>query len=99
MTSRYEGLSIIVIKALSLRIPVVSFNINGVIDLTKKYESVFGAVPFETDSFIKKLKDCESYKKNNENKIKRESELIRRDFSNQKMLEKIHEFYFKFLKK
>jgi glycosyltransferase involved in cell wall biosynthesis len=63
LTSRYEGLPITIIKALSLEIPVVSYNINGVNDLTKKYKSVFGATPFKIDSFINKLKDCELYVK------------------------------------
>jgi glycosyltransferase involved in cell wall biosynthesis len=92
LTSRYEGLPITIIKALSLGIPVVSFKINGVHDLTTKYNSVFGARPFETDSFIEKLKDCILYMENNS---KNESLLIRKDFSNQKMLDNINKLYSK----
>lgn len=98
LTSKYEGLPITIVKALSLEIPVVSFKINGVNDLDKKYKSVFGAIPFKSKSFVSKLKECELYIKKNIHQLKKESISIRNNFSNQEMLNKINDLYSKLLK-
>ena len=98
LTSKYEGLPITIVKALSLETPVVSYKINGVNDLDKKYKSVFGATPFKTKSFVNKLKECELYTKKNIHQIKKESISIRNNFSNQEMLNKINDLYSKLIK-
>lgn len=98
LTSRYEGLPITIVKSLSLEIPVVSFKINGVNDLEKKYESVFTSTPFETIAFLKKLKECELYTKKNIDQIRKDSISIRNDFSNELMFYEINNLYSKLLK-
>ena len=98
LTSRYEGLPITIVKALSLEIPVVSFKINGVNDLDKRYKSIFAATPFKTKTFLKKLKECELYIKKNNHQIRKDSISIRNDFSNQGMFDEINNLYSKLLK-
>lgn len=93
LTSRYEGLPVTILKALACGIPIVSFQINGVNDLSKEFKSVYGIKPFVIDSFVENLILAKEMIKTKPELIKNDGMIIRKKFNMNVMYDNILRVY------
>ena len=93
LTSRYEGLPVTILKAHSCGIPIVSYQINGVKDLSIKFKSVFGTKPFAIAEFVENLILAKKLISENPELIKREAKVIRNKFNIKVMYDNVLQVY------
>ena len=93
LSSRYEGLPLTILKALSSRTPVVAFLVNGINDLSIKFKILYGVPCFNTDQFVRGLIESKKIKLNNKKLINAEAKYVRKNFDLNKMYDNINEIY------
>jgi glycosyltransferase involved in cell wall biosynthesis len=93
LTSRYEGLPVTILKGLACEIPIVSFQINGVNDLSKQFKSVYGTKPFVIDDFVENLILAKKIINESPELIKNEAMVIRKKFNMNMMYNNILRVY------
>ena len=59
---------------------IVKSNVNGIIDLSKSFRSVFGVQPFIIHDFVEALIDAKKIKNINKEIVKKESNFVRKIF-------------------
>lgn len=93
MTSRYEGLPVSVIKALSCGTPVVGFRVNGMNDLEDQFRSVRTVAPGDEAGFVRALAAARSMLKSERNVLDEEAKLVRENLNRDRMYDLIMDLY------
>lgn len=93
LTSRYEGLLLAVVKALTSGTPVVEFLSNGMIDLNEQFQSVLGARPGIVDEFVSQLVKAMSMLVDESDVLEAEAEYVRKNLNRDRMYEAIMDVY------
>lgn len=93
LTSRYEGLPLSVIKALSCATPVVGFLVNGMNDLHTKFESVLAVAPGDSEAFVKGLATARAMLGTARSMLESEARIVRERMNGDRMYDAIVELY------
>lgn len=98
LASRWEGLPMVLIEAMSLAVPVIATKVGGVGELVRNGETGFLIEPGNIDDLVKKMIII-----NKENEIRQKlscsgHELVAREFDVVKQVKKIEDIYFTLLR-
>ena len=93
LTSRYEGLPVSVIKALSCGTPVVGFRVNGMHDLCDQFVSVRTVAPGDEAGFVRALDAARRMLKSERIVLDREATFVRDNLNADRMYEAITDVY------
>lgn len=93
LSSRYEGLPLSVVKALSCAMPVVGFLVNGMRDFHGRFESVIAIAPGDSEAFVKGLATARAMLGTSRSTLDREARIVRETMNGDRMYEAILDLY------
>ena len=93
ITSRYEGLPLAVIKALSCGTPVVGFRVNGMNDLGGQFRSVRTVAPGDEAGFVQALSAARSMLTSERNVLDDEARFVRENLNRDRMYDAVTDLY------
>ena len=93
LSSRYEGLPLSVVKALSCAMPVVGFLVNGMNDFHGRFESVIAVPPGDSAAFVRGLSTARAMLVNGRETLEREAQIVRETMNGDRMYDAILDTY------
>lgn len=97
LTSKYEGLPMVILEAMTFEIPIVSMNVGSINEVVKNDYNGYLVSPQDYDEFLEKLLELKENKKRIENYGKKSREIIEKNYNIDDYVKKVINIYDKSL--
>ena len=97
LTSKYEGLPMVILEAMTFEIPIVSMNVGSINEVVKNDYNGYLVSPQDYDEFLEKLLELKENKKRIEDYGKKSREIIEKNYNIDDYVKKVINIYDKSL--